>query len=180
MMFTGKEIYLRVLEEEDLERTHEWINDPAINQAMNLRGPVSRLRQRKWFENLCNDSTKVVFAICLKASGEHIGNASLRDIDFLSRSALYSIFIGKEEHRGKGIGTEATRLCLRYAFKFLNLHKVYWKTTSTNRPAIRMYEKLGVSKEGCWKEHEYKDGKYVDKLLFAAFKKDFDVYDVCK
>jgi len=167
MTLIGDKVYLRPLAETDLERTHKWVNSPEIVDAMSLRGPISREQQQKWFEALARDQSKVVFAICWKASDEHIGNVSLRDIDKVNRNAMFSIFIAHENYRGRGAGSEATRLILDYAFHSLKLHKVYLRAISTNQAAIGMYRKLGFVEEGCLREHEYHRRKYVDNILLG-------------
>jgi len=166
-MLSGERVYLRALEYTDLARTHGWINDPEVIDAIGSRAPVSQRQQEQWFEELSRDRSKVVFAICFKETGEHIGNVALRDIDYINRNAAMSIFIGDKRWRRKGIGTEASRLILQYAFFYLNLHKVFLKTTATNHAAITMYERLGFRREGCLKEHEFKNGEYVDKLVLG-------------
>lgn len=172
-MLKGKNCFLRVLEEEDLDRTHQWLNTIEIMEAISINIPTSKMKQRKWFERLISDNTKIVFAICLNDSGEHIGNTSLGEIDYINRNARFSIFINSVNARGKGIGTEATKLTLHYGFNYLNLHKIYLKTTSDNFSAMKMYEKIGFKQEGLLKEHEFKHGKYVDKILYGIIKHDF-------
>ena len=167
MILIGDKLYLRPVVETDLERTHKWVNSPESVDVMSLRGPISREQQQKWFEALDRDESKVVFAICWKATDEHIGNVSLRDIDKVDRNAMFSIFIADENYRGKGAGSEATRLILDYAFHSLKLHKVYLKAISTNHAAIGMYRMLGFVEEGCLREHEDHRGKYVDNILFG-------------
>lgn len=172
-MLKGKNCFLRILEEEDLDRTHQWMNTIEIMEAISINMPTSKIKQRKWFERLNSDNSKVVFPICLNETGEHIGNVSLGEIDYINRNARFSIFINSENARGKGIGTEATMLALYYGFNYLNLHKIYLKTTSDNISAIRMYEKIDFNQEGILKEHEFKNGKYVDKVLFGIINKNF-------
>jgi RimJ/RimL family protein N-acetyltransferase len=173
-MLKGKNCFLRVLEEEDLDRTHQWLNTIEIMEAISINLPTSKMKQKKWFERLISDNTKVVFAICLNDSGEHIGNVSLSEIDFINRNARFSIFIHSGKARGKGIGTEATNLTLQYGFNYLNLHKIYLKTTSDNIGAMKMYENIGFIQEGILKEHEFKNGKYVDKILYGIIVNDFN------
>lgn len=173
MTLTGEKVYLRPFEESDLELTHAWVNNPEIMDTLSLHGPISRKQQQVWFENLCRDPSKIVFAICLKDSHEHVGNVSLRNIDPLNRNAMFSIFLGTRQHRSQGIGKEATVLMLEHAFVFMNLHRIYLKTTSSNESAIAMYEKIGFIREGCMRQHEFKNGKYVDKLLFGILKTEF-------
>jgi hypothetical protein len=45
-------------------------------------------------------------------------------VDHRNRSATFGILIGEPECRGKGYGTETTRLMLDYAFTALGLHNV--------------------------------------------------------
>jgi RimJ/RimL family protein N-acetyltransferase len=45
-------------------------------------------------------------------------------VDHRNRSATFGILIGEPECRGKGYGTETTRLMLDYAFTTLGLHNV--------------------------------------------------------
>ena len=42
-------IYLRKLEESDLDRTWEWINDPDIYNAIGVHVPVSKTSHKRWF-----------------------------------------------------------------------------------------------------------------------------------
>lgn len=172
-MLYGKNCYIRVLEQEDLHNTHKWLNTIEIMEAISINKPTSKLKQSKWFDNLINDNSKIVFAICLKDSDDHIGNTSLGEIDYINRNARFSIFIHYGSVRGKGIGTEATCLTLYYGFNYLNLHKIYLKTTSDNAGAIKMYDKIGFEQEGVLKEHEFKNGKYVDKILYGILKNNF-------
>ena len=172
-MLVGDKILLRALERADLKRTLQWVNTPEIADALSLSAPISKEQQERWFEALSNDDAKVVFAICDKESGEHIGNVSFRDIDPVDGNARFSIFIAGPEYRGRGVGSEATRLALEYAFGPLDLHKVYLKTTSTNGPAIAMYERLGFVREGCLRQQERRGKTFVDKVLFGILAEEF-------
>ena len=172
-MLVGTKVYLRGLEETDLELTHQWVNDQEIIDTVGVRAPISRKQQQEWFEGLTRDRSKVVFAICLNESDQHVGNVSLRDIDTLHRHALFSIFLDERTARGGGIGSEATILTLKHAFGLLNLHRVYLKTTAENAAAIAMYRKLGFTQEGRLRDHEFKNGFYVDKVLFGMLASEF-------
>lgn len=163
-------VYLRLLSGDDLERTYIWMNDPEIMAALSRHVFVFRGKQQKWFASLADDKSKFVFAICLVVDDSHIGNVSLSGVNYINRNCRYSIFLGDGKHRGKGYGRIATELIMDYAFDYLNLHKVYLKTSSTNSGAVKLYEKLGFVKEGVLHEQEFINGKYVDKILFAFFK----------
>src|SRR5207248_10443428 len=88
------------------------------------------------------------------------------------RTAEFFILLG-EEGRGRGIGTEATRLALDYAFHVTNLLNVYLTVLSPNTAAIRAYEKAGFRvigerrQSGCWL------GRRVSEVLMDAIPTDF-------
>ena len=171
-MLSDDMIYLRKLEESDLDRTWKWINDPDIFNAIGSHVPISRTAQRRWFNDLDASSTKIVFAICLKEDDKHIGNVSLDLIDYRHRNARLSIFVADPKLRGNNIGTRAMKLLIQYAFTFLNLHRLYCKTTAGNEKVLAFYKKLGFQAEGQLREHEFIQGRYVDKIMLGLVRED--------
>jgi RimJ/RimL family protein N-acetyltransferase len=167
-MIIGKQVYLRIIEESDIERTHKWINDPEINEIMGYL-PVTLKQQEQWFKTTVGNSAKYVFAICLNETDEHIGNVGLGNIDYINRNAMFSIFIAENKFRGRGIGKEATKLALDFAFYRLNMHKVYLKVSDYLVDAVNLYKSAGFQEEGRFREHEFKSGKYIDKLFLSIF-----------
>ena len=119
-MLTGRNVYLRKLEENDLEKSLLWINDPEIMIRIGIRGPRTISNQKEWFDKMIHDPSKKVFAICLKDKKVYIGNISLYDIDPVHGHAGFSIFIGDKKNCGKGYGIEAMKLLLRFALDDLN------------------------------------------------------------
>lgn len=171
-MIIGQQVYLRIIEESDIERTHKWINDPEINEIMGYL-PMTLKQQEQWFKTTVGNSAKYVFAICLKETDEHIGNVGLGNIDYINRNAMFSIFIADNKFRGRGIGREATTLVLDFAFRRLNLHKVFLKTSDYLSDAVQLYKKIGFVEEGRFREHEFKSGRYVDKIIFAMLVSEY-------
>lgn len=171
-MFSDALIYLRKLEETDLDQTWKWINDPDIYLTIGIRIPITKTAQKRWFNQLDASSSKIVFAICLKEEDKHVGNASLDLINHRHRNARLSIFIADSKLRGKSIGTRAMKLLIEYAFNFLNLHRLYCKTTAGNEKVINFYKKLGFQDEGKLREHEYIEGQYVDKIILGLLRNE--------
>lgn len=83
----------------------------------------------------------------IEFAGRCIGEARLT-VDAKNRRARYAIGIFDTTKLGMGLGTEATRMVLRYAFEVLKLHRVDLRVLEYNRRAIRCYEKCGFVKEG--------------------------------
>ena len=106
--------------------------------------------------------------ICEIASGRAVGSVYIRDIDREHNKAEYGIFIGEAEARGRGIGTGAAKLMLRYCFQEEKLHRVYLRALAGNDRAVRSYEKAGFVKEACLKDDVFLNGKYCDIIWMAA------------
>lgn len=163
----GPRLYLRKLNETDLDRTWEWLHRPDINSKIGVRIPFTKDEQKAWFAKLAQDDNKIVFAVCQISDGSHIGNLSLDMIDRRHRNARFSIFIAEEGERGKGLGSEAMGLLEEYSSSVLGLHKIWCKTDAGDPRVIRFYEKLGYRQEGLLREHELKNGRFVDKVLLG-------------
>lgn len=177
-MLSDELIYLRRLEKTDLERTWHWVNQPEIYNAIGILAPVSATAQQRWYEELDKSDSKIVFAVCLRDGDQHVGNVSLDQIDRRHRHARLAIFVAEPDHRGQGIGTRAMRLLIAYAFDFMNLNRLYCKTTAGNPAVISFYERLGFVVEGRLRKHEYIAGQYVDKIMLGLLRSDVAGEDV--
>ena len=166
-------VYLRILDKEDIERNTMWINSEYICDIMGYLPNMSKSQQYEWYEQLTKDNNRFVFAICLKDNDKHIGNAGLGNIDYVSRHAMLSIFIADRQHHSKGIGSKSTRLILCFAFERLNLNKVYLQTSIRFKTAIKMYESIGFVKEGTMRQHYYSNGVYEDKIIYSILRSEY-------
>lgn len=75
--------------------------------------------------------------------------------------------------RGRGLGTEATRLTLDYAFHITNLRMVWLKVLAPNTGAVRAYEKAGFSRVGSLRQAGYWLGQVCDEIVMDALAEDF-------
>ena len=169
--FQGHAVYLRRLEQSDLERTLRWVNQPEIFVMMGVFGPRTSVAQQRWYEEVAVSQTNLVFAVCLLDGGEHIGNVSLFDIDFRNRNAGLTIALPDRAHQGEGLGREAVGLLCRYGFDYLNLHRIYCKTDNVH--AGKMYERLGFVREGVLRQQAFRFGEFVDKVVYGVLRNEF-------
>ena len=162
-------VYLRALEQSDLERTHRWHNDPKLYGS--LTQPfrfVSTHAEATWLERrIAYSAEEVNLAICAVGTDEHVGNIYLRNIDWVARTAGLHIFIGDGEMRSRGYGGAAIRLLCDYAFGTLNLRKIHLRVLSDNEAALKAYERAGFISEGVLRAHVFKDGAYRDLVMMA-------------
>jgi diamine N-acetyltransferase len=104
--------------------------------------------------------------------GAPVGTAGLMAIDWRLSRATFGISIG--ERRGTGLGTEATRLTLDWAFNMLGRHNVMLTVLPTNAAAIRAYEKAGFKRIGLRRDALSVVGERGDELLMDAVAGEFD------
>jgi len=87
--------------------------------------------------------------------------------------AWLSIGIGEAEARGKGYGYDAMRLALNFAFNELNLHRIQLTVFSYNAAALALYNKLGFTHEGTYREFLRRDGQRHDMLLYGLLRDEW-------
>lgn len=173
-MLIGKKVKLVPLEKEDLHESRSWVNDTSIKSKMLRVLSVTRVEQEKWYQDIIQSSSKLVFAIKTLDDEKHVGNTGLYHIDWIHRRAEFWILIGEEDYARQGIGTEVGLLMQRYAFKNLNLNKLYLNVGLNNKGAINLYTKLNFVQEGILKDHYYIDGKYLDVITMEILRRNFD------
>ncbi len=99
----------------------------------------------------------------------------MHNIDWKNRSAeLLGIFTGEKEYWGQGYGSDAINALLRFAFREMNLHRIYLHVHDYNERAIRCYEKCGFQLEGRQREALFRDGRYHDVLLMSILREGFE------
>lgn len=158
---------------DDLPAMFNWINDREQVLFNAPYKPVSLSRHQEWFEAFQRRTDAVLFAIRLAQTGELIGTCQLHAIHPVHRSAELQIRLGSPSERGKGYGTDAVRLLLDFAFKDLNLRRVYLHVFSTNLAAIRVYEKAGFTREGLLRSAAYINGEYVDVVAMGILQEEY-------
>jgi RimJ/RimL family protein N-acetyltransferase len=102
-----------------------------------------------------------------------IGFVGLFNLLMHQGDALVAIALGEREYWGKGYGTDAMRVILRYAFYELNLRKVGLIVFEYNPRAIRSYEKVGFIPEGRIRGAILRDGHRWDWLFMGLLREEW-------
>jgi RimJ/RimL family protein N-acetyltransferase len=173
-MLKSSRIALRPLQAKDLPRMFEWINDREQVLFNAPYRPVSELQHDSWAEAIQQRQDVMIFSIFQLETDDLIGTCQLHSINAVHRSAELQIRLGEVAARGSGYGTEAVSLLLRFAFRDLNLHRVYLHVFSTNGAAIQVYEKVGFKREGVLRRAAFIDGEYVDVLVMGVLREEHD------
>ncbi len=126
---------------------------PAVNP------PLEELRAIYGRWAVADD--RLVLAVVDNADGSLVGEVVLNDWDPGNRSCGFRTFVGAAG-RGRGLGTEATRLVVEHGLGPMGLHRIQLEVYDINPRARRVYEKVGFVHEGTGREALLLDGRWVD------------------
>lgn len=155
----------------------EWMRDPAV--ASNLAVPhESDAATLVAYIERSKPPGAYLFAICNRASGEHIGNCRLGSIDSYNRKASQGWLIGNAAERGRGHGMSALALLLHFAFEHLGLNRLSSATRTSNAAALAVHKKCGFSREGQLRDYLINaQGRYEDVIQFSILRDEYRAMD---
>ena len=165
----GKKIYLRSITMEDSAQVIHWRNSDFVRQYFIIQKEFTLESQKKWMNEVIEPGKAVQFIIGILGEKHDIGSVNLKDIDRQNRKAEYGIFIGEESCLGKGYGTEAAKLVIKYGFDVLHLHKIYLQVRAENERARKSYEKAGFHEEALLKDEIFQEGKFYNMIRMATY-----------
>lgn len=160
------DIKLRPLERADLHFVHELNNNDVVmrywfEEPYEAFAELSRL-----YDKHVSDQGERRFII--EHETDPVGLVELVEIDYIHRRAEFQIIIAPE-WQGRGYSRTATWMAVDYAFRVLNLYKVYLIVDKENHRAIRTYEGCGFEVE-CELKHEFfVNGEYRNAVRMCLF-----------
>jgi RimJ/RimL family protein N-acetyltransferase len=169
-MIAGEHVILRAFEREDAERCYRWMNDPNIVRTLKSRYPIAFQNEVEWLDRAMHPSpTERHFAIERKDDRSHIGNASLHDIDWVSRTSWFGLFIGEPTAWNRGYGTDSIMTLVRFAFEEMNLVKLRINVFDYNDKAKHLLLGHGFKEEGRLERDFFREGTYHDLVILSIF-----------
>ena len=128
---------------------------------------------KKWIEKELGNEHVIVFAIRTLTDDRLIGDVGLDGLFWNHGDTFLGIGVGDREFWGKGYGSDAMRVVLRYAFTELNLRRVTLNVFEYNPRAIRAYEKLGFQQEGRVRKYLNREGRRWDLVYMGIMKEEW-------
>jgi RimJ/RimL family protein N-acetyltransferase len=173
----GKLVRLRAYDKSDLDAIMKWVNDEEVSHFLGGRlahmQPVSRADEERFIEQaMARSDDQRVFAI-ETLDRVYIGGIDIHGIDWVARHGEIGVVIGDKSFWGKGYGTDAMHVLLRFAFEKLNLHRVHLRVYDFNHRAIASYEKCGFKREGVLRDQHYAAGQYHNVILLGLLESDY-------
>ncbi|MFE7443296.1 GNAT family N-acetyltransferase [Streptomyces chartreusis] len=167
-VLTGDRTVLRPFTEADAAVMAEIIEDPEVVRFTGEASEEFSLeRLRSWYGSRSAQNDRLDLAVTDRATGELVGEVVLYEWDATARSCTFRTLVGPRG-RGRGIGTEATRLIVGHGFEQLGLHRIQLEAYGHNPRVLRVYEKAGFVAEGVRREADFRDGQWLDWVMMAV------------
>ncbi|EGX59998.1 acetyltransferase [Streptomyces zinciresistens K42] len=175
-VLTGELTVLRPFTEADAAVMGAIIEDPEVVRLTGEpAGDLTPRRLRAWYGTRSEQDDRLDLAVTDRATGELVGEVVLHDREAAARGCTFRTLIGPRG-RGRGLGTEATRLIVGHAFEQLGLHRVQLEVYGHNHRARRVYEKAGFVVEGVRREADFRDGLWRDWVMMAVLDREWAVH----
>lgn len=174
-LFEGRLVRLTAPRPDDAEEMARWAQRSEYLRNVDTDWAVPQTAEQiRSRGNAWRSHNAVEYRIRTLADDSLVGFIALFNMEWNNQSGMLAMGIGDPANRGKGYGTDALRVMLRYAFQELNLHRVFLDVIAYNEAAIRAYERVGFVLEGRMREGVYRDGKRYDRLIMGILRPDWE------
>ncbi len=151
-------------------------DDPEAMRLTGSQHTYTPAQLEHWYATRADFDDRLDLAIIDRSSGEFAGEVVLNDLVPENKSCNFRIWLIGAQNRGRGLGTEATRLILAHAFETVGLHRVELSVYKFNPRARRVYDKVGFVYEGTTRDALRWDGEWIDADTMSILDREWAVH----
>ncbi|MFD1703698.1 GNAT family N-acetyltransferase [Methylopila henanensis] len=157
---------IRAMRAEDVSDIYEIVSQRAF-RYWTLALPYESFEAvRRWLET----TSPRDLLLSAEIDGRVVGASALRPF-YGRRSHAAEFWIGvREEHAGKGVGSQLLAAMIDTADNWLNVTRLEMTVFTDNERAIALYKKFGFEIEGTHKAATFRDGAFVDAYAMARLR----------
>lgn len=159
---------LRPFRDSDLTSLVKYANNYNIARFLTNQfpHPYTEKDGRNFISNVANNNPANVFAI--EVNGEAAGAIGIfPQSDIHEKTAEMGYWLA-EPFWGNGIATRAIVKMVEYGFQTFDITMIFARPFSTNSASQRVLEKAGFVCEARLKNALYKNGVYMDELIYTS------------
>lgn len=167
MILHTPRLVLRPWDTRDIDVLPEIANDRRIwrNVRDMFPQPYERSHAESWVA-LCQGGA-MPHSFAIEFEGRAAGGIGLHPFEDVHRkSAELGYWLGTA-YWGRGLATEAVQAITKHGFEDLGLERIQAGVYDWNEASSRVLVKAGFDFEGRMRRHAFKDGQFVDVLLYA-------------
>jgi RimJ/RimL family protein N-acetyltransferase len=165
---TTKRLILRRYTENDIQDILALLAHPSVAKATpEIEATETGVRKYIGIQNsyqLFEQDKCFDLAIERKEDGKVIGILSMVCKAHKQGAIGYALGV---DYRGQGYATEAAQGLAGYGFASLDLHRIYADTDSGNPESWNVMERLGMRREGHFREAIFRNGEWLDVLIYG-------------
>ena len=135
--------------------------------------PIGLEMTEKWIRQFNAGPQSYLLSIRTIDEDRLIGMFTLRKISWISRSLRFGSAIWPPDLWSQGLGSEARRIFLEYAFKQLGFRRIYGSFSDYNIASRKSHEKLGAEVSAQNLDAVYNDGCYHDTFHYTYARERF-------
>jgi len=119
-----------------------------------------------------NDDPQAFGVFVLEVDGGRAGTIEFERVNQRSRIAALGGLALHPSYRGRGVADEAARLVQRHLIRELGFHRLQLEVYAFNERALAHAERSGFVREGVRRMAYWRDGRWVDGVLFGLVEED--------
>ncbi len=160
-----------IKDDTDILRLFELRNKPEVWKWCRQRGPLHFDQHYTYWVNMLDPKQTHSKFYLIKNKGKIIGCAGFTSIDETNSRAEFSCYIDPLI-QGVGFGESTLRTLFTFGFEMLNFNCI-WGESFDGNPAMKLFEKIGMKKDGIRRQFYYREGKYIDAHLFSLLHEEW-------
>ncbi len=170
----GERVMLRVWRREDAEAMFDFFSDPDFTRYWSRAVYADVAEVRSYIDLQLADLARFEFypwAITQHGDDTPIGTCTLFGIDRDNRRCMLGYGL-RPATQGRGLGREAVKLAINFAFEEVGLHRIETDIDPRNERSWRLVERLGFQREGLLRQRWHVNNEVCDSVLHGLLKTD--------
>jgi RimJ/RimL family protein N-acetyltransferase len=168
-MIRGERVSLRRVEPRDHPLICAWQNQPEVWWWMDYDRPFSLADIAESENRAAEEGHPFV----IEVDGRPIGRIGLNAFRPRDRICALYVFIGEPSAWGGGLGRDAVRTLVGFAFERFDLTRVELWSLATNERAIRSYRSCGFEVDATLERRSFRGGEWVDRVVMSVTREMF-------
>jgi steroid Delta-isomerase len=173
---SGRQITVRRARTDDLDFLVELVSHPDVQPFLGGRAARDREALAAEVERSEGDPTSYGRFV-IEVDGVRAGVMGFEVENRRSRIAHLERLAVHPDHRGRRVSDEAARQLQRQLVVELGYHRLQLEIYGFNERAQRQAERVGFAREGVRRNAYWRNGEWLDGVLYALIRDDLDVPD---
>jgi RimJ/RimL family protein N-acetyltransferase len=170
-------LVLRAYGPDDFDALHAIVSRADVNRFLYTEPrehdeTVELLQRKLGNTELLDEDDQISAAVCLRATGELVGDQMLRWVSKEHRTGEIG-FMFHPDHHGRGYATESAQPLIDFGFAVAGFHRIIGRLDDRNFASARVLEKLGMRREALLIENELVKGEWQSEIDYAILEREW-------